>query len=154
MTTTTINTTKTESTFRMEYAVQVEIAAAPAAIWAKLTNATEFPKWNSTVTSIEGDIALGNKLKLKVPVAADRVFTPSVTTFEADRQMVWADGFAPMFRGERTFTLLPQDNGTTLFVMAEVFSGLMLPMIKGSLPDFRPVFDRYAADLKAAAEAT
>jgi hypothetical protein len=30
--------------------------------------------------------------------------------------------------------------------------GLMLPMIKGSLPDFGPIFDRYAADLKRACE--
>jgi hypothetical protein len=28
----------------------------------------------------------------------------------------------------------------------------MLPMIKGSLPDFAPIFDRYAADLKRACE--
>jgi hypothetical protein len=30
----------------------------------------------------------------------------------------------------------------------------MLPMIGGSLPDFRPAFDQYAADLKRAAEQT
>jgi hypothetical protein len=36
--------------------------------------------------------------------------------------------------------------------MDEVFEGLMLPMIKGSLPDFGPVFDRYGADLQAACE--
>jgi hypothetical protein len=37
--------------------------------------------------------------------------------------------------------------------MTEVFAGLMLPMIKGSLPDFGPIFEQYAADLKKAAEA-
>jgi hypothetical protein len=31
-------------------------------------------------------------------------------------------------------------------------SGLMLPMIAGSLPDVVPVFTQYAADLKRAAE--
>jgi hypothetical protein len=36
--------------------------------------------------------------------------------------------------------------------MTEVFSGLMLPMIKRSLPDFGPSFTTYAADLKGAAE--
>ena len=36
--------------------------------------------------------------------------------------------------------------------MTEVFSGVMLPMIKKGLPDFRPVFEAYAADLKKAAE--
>ena len=36
--------------------------------------------------------------------------------------------------------------------MKEEFWGLMLPLIKGSLPDFAPVFEAYAADLKRAAE--
>jgi hypothetical protein len=36
--------------------------------------------------------------------------------------------------------------------MTEVFSGPMLPMIAGRLPDFGPIFERYAADLKAEAE--
>jgi hypothetical protein len=36
--------------------------------------------------------------------------------------------------------------------MVEVFKGVMLPMIKGSLPDFKPNFEQYALDLKTAAE--
>ena len=28
--------------------------------------------------------------------------------------------------------------------MQERFSGLMLPLVEGSLPDFGPVFERYA----------
>ena len=59
-----------------------------------------------------------------------------------------------MFKGERTFTLTPQTDGTTDFEMVEILSGVMLPMIKGSLPDFAPVFDRYALDLKKEAEGT
>lgn len=36
--------------------------------------------------------------------------------------------------------------------MTEVLSGLMLPLIAGSLPDFAPSFTQYAADLKREAE--
>jgi hypothetical protein len=36
--------------------------------------------------------------------------------------------------------------------MRETFAGVMLPMIRGSLPDFAPVFETYAQDLKRAAE--
>jgi hypothetical protein len=57
-----------------------------------------------------------------------------------------------MFKGVRTYTLVPKGDGTTDFHMIEVFTGLMLPMIAGSLPDFGPAFDTYAADLKRAAE--
>ena len=38
--------------------------------------------------------------------------------------------------------------------MEERFSGLVLPFVKGSMPDFRPVFERYANDLKHEAELT
>ena len=33
-----------------------------------------------------------------------------------------------------------------------MFNGIMLPMIEGSLPDFGPPFEQYAADLKREAE--
>lgn len=145
--------TKTETTFRLKYEVSCEIRASAEIIWGLLTDAKRFPKWNSTVTSIEGDIALGSKLALKVP-ASERTFTPKVTTFEPNKAMVWSDGFAPMFVGVRTFALEPKGGGVTEFTMTEDFSGLMLPMIKGSLPDFRGAFDAYAADLKRAAEAS
>jgi len=142
---------KTESAFRLEYTVSATIAAPAAAIWSRLTDAKSFPSWNTTVKSIEGSIAKGEKLAIKVPIS-DRTFTPTVVDLEPEKRMVWADGFAPMFRGVRTYTLAPGANGATEFTMHEVFSGMMLPMIKGSLPDFRPVFDQYVADLKRAAE--
>lgn len=143
--------TKTESTFRLEYAVTVAIRATPRTVWGLLTSARDFPRWNTTVTSIEGEIAKGSKLAIKVPVSPDRTFTPTVVELEPETRMVWADGFAPMFRGVRTFTLTPRGDSVEVS-MHEVFSGMMLPMIKGSLPDFRPVFDTYAEDLKRAAE--
>ena len=144
---------KTASAFRMECAVGVNVRAQAGALWALLTNAADFPKWNSTVTGIEGEIALGSKLGLRVAAAPGRVFKPKVTQLEMGRRMVWSDGAAPMFKGVRTFTLTPKDDGTTDFSMIEVLSGVMLPLIRGSLPDFGPSFEQYAADLKRAAEA-
>jgi hypothetical protein len=143
--------TKTATTFRMECAVSVNVKAPPAKIWTLLTNAADFPRWNSTVTSIGGNIALGERLELRVPIS-ERTFKPKVTELEAEKRMVWSDGAAPMFKGVRTFTLTPRDDGSTDFSMVEVFSGLMLPLIKGSLPDFGPPFSQYAADLKREAE--
>ncbi len=144
--------TKTASTFRMECAITITIAAPAERIWSLLTTAADFPRWNSTVTSIGGTIAHGEKLALVVPAAPTRTFKPKVTAFEANRTMTWSDGMMPMFKGVRTYTLSPRDNGATDFTMAEVFRGMMLPMIKGSLPDFAPIFETYAQDLKRAAE--
>ncbi len=145
---------KSAGTFRMDCTIKTTIRATPDRIWRLLTDAAAFPRWNSTVTSIEGEIAEGQTLKLKVPSAPSRVFKPKVTKVEPGRSMIWSDGMAPMFKGVRTFTLTPKDQGATEFSMMEEFSGLMLPLIKGSLPDFAPVFEAYAADLKRAAEGT
>ncbi|HKY34925.1 MAG TPA: SRPBCC family protein [Polyangiaceae bacterium] len=58
--------TKTHSALRMACAVSTNIHAGPDKIWALLTDAPGFPRWNSTVTSIEGEIAEGRTLKLKL----------------------------------------------------------------------------------------
>lgn len=137
--------TKTSSLFALCYAVEVDIDAPPDRVWARLTDAAGFPAWNATVTSLEGPIALGQRLAIRVPIS-DRTFTPTVTEFVPGERMVWSDGFWPMFRGVRTFRLTDV-GGRTRFVMEERFEGVMLPMIARTLPDFVPVFDRYAADL-------
>ena len=142
---------KTKSAFRMEYSAGVNVKAGPDRVWALMTNAADFPRWNSTVKSIEGKIALGQMIKLVAAISPDRVFNLNVIEFVPEKRMVWSDGNA-MFKGVRTYTLSPKADGSTDFTMSEVYTGLMLPMIAGSLPDFRPPFEQYLADLKREAE--
>src|SRR5262245_38081466 len=108
---------KTQSTFRMEYAVSANIQASPKRIWSLLTNAADFPRWNSTVKSIEGKIASGEKIKLKATIAPERDFNLAISEFIPEQKMVWRDGMAPMFTGVRTFTLAPKADGSTDFSM-------------------------------------
>ena len=143
--------TGTRSTFAMVCGVEVNIRASARDIWSLLTDAKGFPRWNSTVTAIEGQIREGERLRVSVPGTA-RTFTPTVSGVVPNERMTWTGGFAPMFKGVRTFELKPRNDGSTDFVMEERFSGLMLPLIKGSLPDFGPIFERYATDLKNEAE--
>ena len=145
---------KTRGTFRMTCTIRCAIRANPDRVWSLLTDAAAFPRWNSTVTRIGGAISLGEKLEIQVPTAPGRTFKPRVTTFEPGARMVWSDGAAVMFKGVRTFTVAASGGGGTTFSMEEVFSGVMLPLIAGSLPDFGPIFETYAADLKREAERT
>jgi len=145
-------TTKTKSAFRMEYSVTISINANPDKIWKLLTDAAGYTHWNSTIKSLEGNITKGNKIKLRAKLDEKRVFTLTVAEIEPMKRMVWKSGAAPMFKGVRTYTLTPSPDGTTDFTMAEVFTGIMLPMIAGSLPDFSQAFEQFAADLKRAAE--
>lgn len=147
-----IHATSSRSLFRMEVSVHADIAAAPERVWELLASIDAQRDWNSTLTAIEGAIAEGDTVKLKVAAAGDREFKLKVSQVTPARGMTWSDGMAPMFKGVRTFELQPEGDATR-FVMTEVFTGIMLPMIAGSLPDFVPVFETYAADLKRAAEA-
>ncbi|MFO0637348.1 MAG: SRPBCC domain-containing protein [Nannocystaceae bacterium] len=141
------------TTFSLTYAVGTIVAAPAERLWSLLTDAAGFPHWNTTVESIEGSIAAGERIAVRVPIAPGRVFKLRVGDVVPQRAMTWRDGMPPMFRGVRSFVLVPRDDGRTEFHMVERFAGLMLPMIAKALPDFGPVFERYAADLARAAVA-
>jgi hypothetical protein len=142
---------KTRNAFSLVCGVSLNIQASPGRIWGLLIDAENYPRWNSTVTSIEGRIAEGQSLRIRAP-GTDRTFTPKVSGFVPNSRMTWTGGFAPMFKGVRTFELTPRADGFTEFAMKERFSGLMLPLIAGQFPDFGPIFSSFADDLRKEAE--
>jgi hypothetical protein len=142
---------KTKSAFRMEYSIGVNVKAKTDKVWAIMTNATDFPRWNSTVKSIEGKIASGETIKLVAVISPNRTFNLHIVEFIPEKKMVWSDGNA-MFKGVRTYKTTSKSDGSTDFTMSEEYTGLMMPMIAGSLPDFTATFEKYASDLKKEAE--
>ncbi|MEP7347020.1 MAG: SRPBCC domain-containing protein [Gemmatimonadaceae bacterium] len=137
------------------FATRTTIRATPESVWRILTDAPSYPTWNSTVTRVDGQIALGEKVTVHVKVAPGRAFPVKVVTFEAPRRMVWSGGMPfGLFKGERTYELRPNDAGSVEFAMREEYSGLLSPLITKSIPDLQPAFDEFAACLKARAERT
>jgi hypothetical protein len=143
--------TQTSSRFAMTCAVEVDIQADPGIVWGLLTDATSFPRWNSAITKIEGEIREGERIRLHVP-GTTRTFTPKVSEVVPAQRMTWSDGFNPVFKGVRVFELKPRNGHATGFVMREHFSGIVFALVKEKLPDFRPIFEAYAGDLKREAE--
>ena len=139
--------TTTKTTFSRETTVSIDITAEPATVWRLLTNAPDFARWNSTMVSLEGEITLGQKLRLKSTLDEKRVFTLVVKEFEPEKQMVWGDG-----KGSRTYTLEPVGEGRLCFSMRERIGGLMFPMYAKYIPPFDEAFEQFAADLKREAE--
>ncbi len=144
-------TTETRGAFSLVCRVEVNVRAKPESVWALLSDAKDFPRWNSTVTAIEGQIREGETLRVHVP-GTKRTFSPKVSGVVPCQRMAWTGGFAPLFKGVRKFELKARPDGSTDFLMEERFSGLMLALVKSSLPDFPPIFERYANDLKREAE--
>lgn len=144
--------TSTKTMFSRTCSVAINIQAPPEQVWILMTDTARMLTWNSTIVSLEGNITLNDKIKLKSTLDPNRTFTLKISELTKPQKMVWEDGFAPMFKGVRTYLFIARPDGTTDFSMTEVFSGLMLPMIEGSLLDFKPSFEQFAADLKQTAE--
>jgi len=142
---------QTRGAFSLFCQVDVTVRASAERVWALLTDADGFPRWNSTVTQIEGEIREGGRLRVHVP-GTDRVFAPRVSGVVPGERMIWTGGFNPLFKGVRTFELRARGPESTDFTMAERFSGLMIPLVKRMMPDFGPIFTRYADDLRREAE--
>jgi len=135
------------------YRAATTIHASPKTIWAILTDAPRYPDWDPTVDRIEGTIAAGEKLKAFSKLSPGRAFPVKVSTFNPPEKMVWSGGMPlGLFKGERTFTLTPKGNGQVEFVMQEVFSGPLLPLIGKTIPDLTEPFEQFAEGLKKHAE--
>jgi uncharacterized protein YndB with AHSA1/START domain len=120
--------------------VSTTIKADAAVIWALLTNASDFRRWNSTIVSIEGNIAPKEKIQLKSTLDPKRTFKLKVKTFEPEKQLAWGDAM-----GTRTYTLTSLGEGLVRFDMTEKIGGPLFPLFAKMIPSFDASFYQFAA---------
>ena len=134
-------------TFSRETSVSINIMADPGIVWALLTNASDYPRWNSTVVSIKGEIRQGGNIELKSTLDEKRTFKLKIKEFEPEKRLVWGDAM-----GNRIYSITKKD-ANVRFEMAEKIGGPLFPLFAGYIPPFDESFERFAADLKKEAEA-
>jgi len=136
-----------------EFEASTTIAAAPERVWEIITDGGSYPEFDPSCERVEGEIAVGNKIKVFSHLSPGRAFPVKVVEMDEARKMTWQGGMPlGLFKGVRTFTLSPRPDGGTDFRLHEVFSGPMLPLIAGSLPDMNEAFAGFCNGLKARAE--
>ena len=129
------------------------IEAGPDTVWSILVDGAAYPSWDSGVERVDGTIAPGKKLRVVSSANPGRAFPVKVTAFEPGELMEWTGGMPfGLFRGVRTFTLVPADTTATRFTMREEYTGPLLPLIWRSMPDLGPSFEQFARGLKHEAE--
>jgi hypothetical protein len=137
----------------MLFSTRTRIAAPATRVWSILTDLPRWPEWNSTVVSVEGTVALGQKVSVTVTANPKRAFPVTVSVLEAPSRMVWTGGMPlGLFTGTRTFSL-DEGSGGTEFSMEEVYSGPLAGLVTRSIPDLGPSFEEFARCLKTASEA-
>ena len=135
------------------YEATATIAADPDTIWRILTDGSRYTTWDSGVDRLDGVIEPGGKVKVTSSASPGRAFPVKVTEFTPPRSMTWSGGMPlGMFRGVRTFSLVPDGDGHTRFTVREEYTGPLLPLIWRSMPDLAPSFEQFANGLKQQAE--
>jgi uncharacterized protein YndB with AHSA1/START domain len=137
----------TKKTFSRETSINTTIFADPAIVWALLTNASDIPRWNSTITSLKGNIRENETIELKSTLDTKRTYKLKVKEFVPERRLAWGDAM-----GNRVYTIDKSGGGSALFSMAEKIGGPLFPLFAGSIPSFDESFEQFAADLKKEAE--
>jgi len=138
--------TTIKKTFNRTTTISQTIGADASVIWSLLTNAADYPNWNSTIVSIEGNIKQGEKIRLKSTLDTSRTFKLKVKELVPNQKLVWGDAM-----GKRTYSL--QKNGnSTLFTMTEKIGGFMFPLFANKIPSFDESFEQFVSDLKTKAE--
>ena len=140
--------TTTKKAFSRETSVRIDIQANPAIVWSLLTNAADYPRWNSTVTALNGEIKKRETIELKSILDEKRTFKLKVKEFEPERRLVWGDNM-----GNRVYTVDKVENGNARFTMTEKIGGPLFPLFARYIPSFDETFEKFAVDLKKEAEA-
>ncbi|NND08998.1 MAG: SRPBCC domain-containing protein [Saprospiraceae bacterium] len=139
--------TTIRKTFSRTTAVSIGINADRAIVWALLTNAADYARWNSTIISIEGDIMADAKIKLKSTLDPSRTFKLHIKEMMPEEKLMWGDSM-----GQRTFSLNKGSVNGVTFTMHEKIGGLMFPLFANKIPSFDASFEAFARDLKSEAE--
>jgi uncharacterized protein YndB with AHSA1/START domain len=129
--------------FSRETLIAIEINAEPSIIWNLLTNASGYPRWNTTVISIEGNIAMGKKIKLTSTLDPKRTFKLKVKEFQPEKRLVCGDAM-----GNRIYTINKIANDISRFAMTEKIGGPFFPLFAGMIPSFDKSFEQFVNDLK------
>ena len=135
---------------------EIHIEAPLEAVWDILTDFARYPDWNPLIPHAEGPIREGATITVRIepPGGRGMTFRPTLRRVEPHRELRWLGHLwiPKLFDGEHIFELHPEDGGTR-FVQRETFSGLLVPLLWGSMegPTHRG-FQAMSRALKARAE--
>lgn len=114
----------------------IDIQATPDRVWRVLTDLTAYQQWNPFIVRAEGVVSPGQQLTLTMQPVGGRAMTlrPRLAEVTINRTLQWRGtlGIPGLMDAEHTFLLQPHSGGTRL-IQQEIFRGLLVPFVAGSL---------------------
>ncbi|MBX0323645.1 SRPBCC domain-containing protein [Halomicroarcula sp. F13] len=133
----------------------IDVDAGPEHVWATLTDFDAYPEWNPFVTAIDGTVAEGERLSVRIepPEGRGMGFTPRVTAAVPGERLEWLGklGVRGLFDGRHEFRLEALDDGRTRLHHGESFSGLLVGLLLDE-GDIQSGFEAMNETLKARVE--
>ena len=120
-----------------EIATASSLPAPPERVWSVLLDFARYPEWNPFIRSIEGSPSEGSVLRVTIqpPDGKAMTFRPIVLRHSVGREFRWKGRLLlpGLFDGEHYFGLAPAADDATRFTHGEQFSGLLVPLFRGTL---------------------
>ena len=112
---------------------EIEINASSERVWETLSDKSALPDWNPFIRSIEGDLSVGERLKvyIKASKGMAMTFKPTVLAAEPNREFRWIGRFLMpgLMDGEHSFVIESLGDGRVRFVQSEAFRGVLVPLM-------------------------
>jgi len=137
---------------KKEIKTSIVIAATADKVWSILTNFPSYKNWNPFITSIKGNVQLGNIIEIN---AGGMKFKPTVLSYKEGKELSWLGSlfFKGLFDGAHLFKIEDNQDGTVTFKHEEKFNGILVGLFAKKLDtDTKQGFIQMNLELKKLAE--
>jgi hypothetical protein len=135
----------------------IEIDATPDHVWQVIAGFDRYPEWNPFITRIEGQVRVGDRLKVRIAPPGGRAMTfkPTVLQAAPGRELRWLGRFLVrgLFDGEHSLRMEALPGNRTRFIQEERFSGVLVGPFGKTLEKTQQGFVEMNHALKERAEA-
>ncbi len=122
-----------------EIRTEILIKTITSNVWKFFNDFEHYPEWNPFIHYIQGVVLTGKiiKIKLTPPYAKQMIFRPKILKIIPNKEIRWIGHFIipGLFDGEHIFEFVDNKNQTTTFIQREIFSGILVPLLKKMLDD-------------------
>jgi hypothetical protein len=136
--------------------VVTDIAAPVQTVWAELSAVTKYSEWNPFITTLQGELVAGSRLKVRIvpPGGRPMTFRPTITAVEEGKRLEWLGRLVlpGVFDGRHSFLLEDVGEGLTRLTQTEEFSGVLVPLTRAVLERTHAGFEAMNEALRLRAE--
>jgi hypothetical protein len=133
----------------------IEVDAPTETVWLVIEDFASYGEWNPFVVGIGGEQQVGSRLDLQISLGGRKLkFQPRIVEWRPGHSLRWQGNAIAgwLFSGEHGLAVEPLPGARSRFVHDEVFHGVAVPFIPGSLRKTEAGFRSMNAALKQRVE--